>query len=170
MRPLTSVLPGGECVPREPRTLVTSVPGCSFNAVAQPTALTQTPPLDQCPSGKNTLFWPRTEPGKMRVCGRRVVRPLAGAQPPAPRPPALAALESAASAFAALRSESARCFLTHRFRLCIFGKKKARCLAPLVVWCVCSFDLLFPVALRWKGTVLFMSAPRRRQCPVPVRP
>lgn len=70
----------------------------------------------------------------MRVCGCRVVRPLAGAQPPAPRPPALAALESAASAFAALRSGSARCFLSLRFRLCIFGKKKkARCLAPW--WC-----------------------------------
>lgn len=169
MRPLTSVLPGGECVPREPRTLVTSVPGCSFSAVAQPTALTQIPPLDQCPSGKNTLFWPRTEPGKMRVCGRRVVRPLAGAQPPAPQPwwPWRAQPPPSQPFAPGLPGVSLRTDLGYAF---LAKKKKARCLVPLVVWCVCSFDLLFPVALHWKGTVLFMSAPRRRQCPVPVRP
>lgn len=168
MRPLTSVLPGGECVPREPRTLVTSVPGCSFSAVAQPTALTQTPPLDQCPSGKNTLFWPRTEPGKMRVCGRRVVRPLAGAQPPAPRPwrPWRAQPPPSRPFAPGLPGVSLHTDLGYAF----LAKKKPDAWPPSWWWCVCSFDLLFPVALRWKGTVLFMSTPRRRQCPVPVRP
>lgn len=180
MRPLTSASPGvlagdRRVLPREPRTVVTSVPGCQFSAVDQPTALTQTSPLDQCPFGKKNkiLLWSHVEPGKTRVRLSRRPPPFLGA---ASRPPGPSGLEGCRPLllWRALRPGSPGVSFHSDLGYAFLGKKKSH---ASDVWAArgggaCRLALSFHVALHWKVALLasLPSAPRRRQCPVPVRP